>query len=161
MREASANIFLMAVDDDDSALEMLKYVLDENGVTKYSLSQTKEQFYKLKNSDINLILIDHRLYGDDAGLEIIKEVRQWNEENYIIIMSGVKDFDIAIQYTNLGANKFLYKYWPDFKDRLVSALREGFRAAKKRFDLAIEHKEFYEIMKERSRQTDELFKKLR
>jgi DNA-binding response OmpR family regulator len=133
MKDASANILFKVLDDDPEELEVVEVVCKEYGIMNYQLHTDEEGFFKNMNSDINLLLIDHRLKLKD-GLDITRRVKSMNVDNYVIVASLIQDFDVAVAYLRAGADDWLKKYETNYLDQLVLALRKGFSEAQKRID---------------------------
>ncbi|MFP4047460.1 MAG: PAS domain S-box protein [Bacteroidales bacterium] len=79
---------VLVVEDDPTTLEYLKEVIEPMGV-ELILKQTGEEGYQAfkDNADIDLILMDIRL-PDISGTEIIKRIRETNNEVKIIAQTA-------------------------------------------------------------------------
>lgn len=129
---ATASILTYVLEDDSDVLDIIKEMLHENGITQYSLFTSPTDFLKDLNSDINICVIDHYLTGGLDGIQVIKEIKAKNEFSYVIIMSGQKNFDVAVAYLNNGAEKYVDKTKPKYLETLIQELQTGFKIADRR-----------------------------
>lgn len=148
MNIESANILLLALDDDLDELEIFEDIFKQYEVDKYELCFSVDKFEENLNADINLCIIDHKL-GVKTGIEVIKKIKDKNKENYVIVASGIEDFDVAVEYIRAGANWWAKKNAPDYKEQLVEGLRKGFAEAQERRRIAIELAEKKSVKDER------------
>lgn len=123
---------ILIVDDLIDYLQSLKNALarDFDVVTASSLEEAKEKI----SSGIDLLLSDIRLDENEPenkdGILLLK----WSKENFpdvpVMLMSIYRDFDIAVEAVNLGADKFLRK--PINIAELKNALQEALKGVKKK-----------------------------
>ena len=99
----------LIVEDDPTSLEYLKEVIEPKGA-ELILKQTGEEGYQAfrDNTDIDLILMDIRL-PDISGMEIIKRIRETNNEVKIIAQTAYamgEDRKLCLQ---AGADDYIAK----------------------------------------------------
>ena len=100
---------VLVVEDDPTSLEYLKEVIEPKGA-ELILKQTGEEGYQAfrDNTDIDLILMDIRL-PDISGMEIIKRIRETNNEVKIIAQTAYamgEDRKLCLQ---AGADDYIAK----------------------------------------------------
>lgn len=160
MKEASENIMLLALDDDKDDLLILEDIFKEYNVSRYALHTDKEKFFEDAASNMNVIITDHKMVLD-SGLEITKQIKDINPDNYIIVTTVMENIDVVIDYLNAGANKFLKKLDIDYRKKLEAYLREGFGVVRKRIEAAKEREDYYRMVRAHSKRTDEIISKIR
>jgi|UPI00036399DB Response regulator containing CheY-like receiver, AAA-type ATPase, and DNA-binding domains len=102
---------ILIVDDIEEYLKSLKAIL-ENKFSVITSTSLEDARNKVSN-DIEIILLDIRLdENDDAnkdGLLLLEWIKKKYPEIPVVMMSGYKEFDLAVDSLNLGASYFLRK----------------------------------------------------
>jgi DNA-binding NtrC family response regulator len=102
---------ILIVDDDEKYLKSLKAILERKFgvIMSTSLEDAKGKI----NRDIEIILLDIRLDENDSsnkdGLLLLEYSKKNFPEIPVVMMSGYKEFDLAVDSLNLGASYFLRK----------------------------------------------------
>lgn len=102
---------ILIVDDIEEYLRSLENVLkvDFEVLRAMSLEQAKQKM----DESIKVALVDIRLKEDDPnnrdGLVFLEWVKMNFPNTKVIIMSAYKEFDLAVEALNLGAEYFLRK----------------------------------------------------
>ena len=100
---------ILIVDDEQSMLEFLEYVLNKEGY-KVRCAQEGEQALKLLSgeSEFDLVISDLRM-PDVDGLELLKASRAADPELPFIFMTAYASSDTAIEALKLGAFDYITK----------------------------------------------------
>ena len=110
------NFSILIVDDEKSLLENLYNFLKNKGFKYvYTAKNLKEARFKLKNFNIDLIVLDLML-PDGSGFDLLKEVRQ-NSNVAVIILSALDGIDDRREGFENKADDYLVK--PFFPDELL------------------------------------------
>jgi len=102
---------ILIVDDIEEYLRSLENALknDFEIIRAMSLTEAKERM----NESIKVALVDIRLKEDDPnnrdGLVFLEWVKMNFPKTKVIIMSAYREFDLAVEALNLGAEYFLRK----------------------------------------------------
>lgn len=99
---------ILIIDDDIEICHLLKDFLDKKGYTVFCATTAREGIDLLNAEDPRVILLDIRL-PDMNGVDTIKEIRKENSSVGIIMITGLKDEDIASQTIELGASDYILK----------------------------------------------------
>ena len=101
---------VLAVDDEEHILELIKYNLETNGFEVITVGTVKEAYEKLKKYTIDLILLDIML-PDMDGLSALRELRSNQQTQFIpVIMITAKTEEIdKILGLELGADDYITK----------------------------------------------------
>lgn len=122
------NFSILIVDDEKSLLENLYNFLKNNGFKDvYTAKNLKEARFKLKNFNIDLIVLDLML-PDWSGFDLLKEVRQ-NSNVGVIILSALDGIDDRREGFENKADDYLVK--PFFPDELLWRIDAVLRRSKK------------------------------
>ncbi len=99
---------IFIVDDDPFCLAMYEEHLHNLGFTAVTaFSSGKELLSNLyKNPD--LIFLDYNL-DDIKGIELLLQIKEFNPNIHIVVVSGQVDMDIAIQFLKNGAFDYIIK----------------------------------------------------
>lgn len=136
--EATVNIGTIILEDDLEVHEIIKAMLQENGITNYQIHSTPEEYLQHIDADINICVIDHKLDSGMTGFDVLKKVKQINKWSFVIIMTGQSDIEVVVQYLNAGADKYVSKSGRtiiEYMDDLIEKLIIGFDVAKERIRL--------------------------
>ncbi|MEJ3659414.1 response regulator [Pseudomonas fragi] len=120
---ASASSFVLIVEDDPVARELLAEFLELNAIECLKASNEEEALALLAaGQPINLMLTDLRMLPHD-GLHLIRKVRESERAALpIIIMSGDANVRDAIDAMHLSVVDFLLK--PIDTDKLLKLIRQ-------------------------------------
>ncbi|MDM8550986.1 response regulator [Desulfobacterales bacterium HSG2] len=100
---------ILVVDDEPDILHILSKALIREGYKVRSTLGGAEAIDLFKTEPFDLIVTDIRMPGTD-GLEVIRQVRQLDEETEIIVLTAYPSVDIVIQtLKNFSVYDFLTK----------------------------------------------------
>ncbi len=115
----SFKIFI--VEDDPLYGEMLKYHLSLNPDNEVVKFETGEECLRNLYQAPSLISLDYSL-PDMSGFEVIKKVKEYNQDIPIVIVSGQEDVATAVKLLKDGAYDYFVKD-EDTKERLWNTLK--------------------------------------
>lgn len=98
---------LLIEDEKELALSIQKYLTDKDFVCEW-VDNAKNAINKFSIYDYDCILLDLML-PDGNGFEILKELKEQNKEEGIIIISAKETLETRIEGFNLGADDYLTK----------------------------------------------------
>lgn len=101
-------IIIYAVEDDESIRDLYKYTFEPLGYDCRTYETAEEMLTVLKTEPCHIILMDIMLHGMD-GLTAIKQVREFNTNIPIIIVSARGDEINKVRGLNAGADDYLAK----------------------------------------------------
>ena len=81
---------IIAVDDDKGVLDSLSVLLIRNGYNFVGITDPVQAIERVKNEHFDLMLLDFMMtpiHGD----KVVEEVRKFNKELYILLLTGHKD----------------------------------------------------------------------
>ena len=99
---------VLVVDDELDARELLQAFLVAKGYAVVTASDGEEALQKVKEERPHLILLDVRLPKLN-GLEVLKHVREIDQEVGVIMITAVKEEDTGRQALQLGAFDYITK----------------------------------------------------
>lgn len=113
---------ILIVDDEEAIRESLFDVLKKRGYDVFLGSSGKETLEILKKNIIDLILLDIRL-PDVDGIEILKKVKEFDNEILVIMMTAYADIQTAVTAMKSGAYHYINK--PFELDELKLLIEKG------------------------------------
>lgn len=84
------NYKIIAVDDENGIIDSLTVFLSRSGYTLVGCTNPLEAIQRVKNEHFDLMLLDYimtPIHGD----QVVEEIRKFNQELYIILLTGHKD----------------------------------------------------------------------
>lgn len=113
---------ILVIDDEDFILQLAKDILERSNYDVHVMSNGYEGLRLIDTEKFDLLLTDIRM-PDISGLDLIRNVRNRNNEIPIIVITGHGTLDIAINAIRLGAQGFLLK--PFTPEELRSTVSEA------------------------------------
>lgn len=143
MTEEPFKIFL--VEDDIIFAKIISYHLSLNPDNQVEIFPDGKSMLKNLYKNPRLISLDYNL-PDMTGLEVLKQIREFNDETPVVIVSGQQDVATAIELLKKGAYDYILKD-QDTKERLwniVKNIRENLSLRQKIADLEEQIEKKYE-----------------
>ena len=99
---------ILIVEDDSFILTFTSKNLKSQGYLVTTAMTGKDALAKVQTSNYNLVLLDIGL-PDITGTEILKKIREINQDIIVIMMTGNPQLDSSIDSVNYGADGYLIK----------------------------------------------------
>jgi len=96
---------VLIVDDDLGICESLSDIFQEKGYLVSIAGKGSEAIDKLKQTEINVALIDIKL-PDISGTELLKKIKEINPEIICMIITGHASVENAVNALELGASLY-------------------------------------------------------
>lgn len=99
---------ILIVDDEEGIRELLSDFLKNEGFLCETASDGAEALAKFKNDGFDLVISDIRmpLMG---GLELLRHIKEVDELTAVIMITAVKDVNVAIEALTMGAYGYVIK----------------------------------------------------
>lgn len=115
---------ILIVDDEPDILKSLETILSHEGYKIKKATNGLEAIEIFNSESIDLVITDLKMPGMD-GAEVVKQVRQLNEEVMVLILTGHATLEKAIQTLRDNmAYDFLTKPIDDI-DKLLNSIRQA------------------------------------
>jgi DNA-binding NtrC family response regulator len=128
----SAKFSVFIVEDDEWYLRMLEYHIKLNPDNHVESFTNGKELLKNLSKKPNLITLDYSLGDENAG-DIIKEIKNYDADIPIVIISGQKDVTTAVDLLREGVYDYIVKD-EDTKDRIWNIIKH----LKQNVDLKVE-----------------------
>lgn len=113
---------ILIVDDDEVMKETLSDVFKKRNYEIFLASVGKEVLPVIKRNIIDLVLLDIRL-PDIDGLDVLKNIKEFDTEILVIMMTAYSDVQTAVAAMKLGAYHYINK--PFELDELRLLIEKG------------------------------------
>ena len=101
-------ITMLIVEDDSGVRSSLERSFERKGYAVIGASTAADAIESLRTRKVDLVLLDIRL-PDRSGLEVLKLVRDLDEEILVIMMTAYPEVKTAVQAIKDGAHGFVVK----------------------------------------------------
>jgi len=101
-------ISILAVDDEEPFLQLIKSLLTHEGYTVEVAKDGVLAINALQQQIFDLVLLDVKLPRVD-GMEVLKFIRDHSFDTQVIMLTGVHDVKIAVECMQLGAYSYITK----------------------------------------------------
>lgn len=113
---------ILVVDDDVSVRRYLTSLFRKEGLPFIACESAADAMTQLQENAVSLVLTDIMM-PEVSGIELLDQVRAFNAEIPVILMTGFADLEVAIEAINKGAFSFLTK--PFRQSNLLSVVMRG------------------------------------
>ncbi|MEW6517330.1 MAG: sigma-54 dependent transcriptional regulator [candidate division FCPU426 bacterium] len=122
--ERTKRLKIVAIDDEPEICWLLTRILEEEGHLPLVADNGPEGLELVRRENPDLVFLDLRLPGMD-GLEVLRQIREFDQDLMVIILSAFESFEAAVQSMKLGSYDFLTKpiNVEEMKITLKNALR--------------------------------------
>jgi len=113
---------VLVIDDEEAIRSLLCDFLETKGYQSSSAADAREMIVEMNKEVPDIVFLDFRL-PDVDGLELLKWIKQLNQEIVVIMMSGYATEDIARDSLQWGAFDYLRKPFEfDQVERVLAAV---------------------------------------
>ncbi|MBN2654881.1 MAG: hybrid sensor histidine kinase/response regulator [Nitrospirae bacterium] len=99
---------VMVVDDEPLTLEATALILEAFGFSVLQCGKPQDVLPKLKQELVDAVISDIRM-PDISGLDLLDQIRQFDSDIPVILMTGYADMNVAIEALKKGAFDFIIK----------------------------------------------------
>lgn len=117
------HIKIFIVEDDPAYNKFLQYVLNLNPDYEVEVFTSGKSCLENLNKQPAIITLDYSL-PDIPGEEVLKKIKEFNNEIDVIIISAQENIRTAVELLKLGAYDYIAKD-EETKDRLLNAVRNA------------------------------------
>ena len=97
-----APVKIFVVEDDPTYLKFLNYVIGLNPDHEIKAFSNGQDVLNALHEKPSIITLDYSL-PDKSGEEVLKEIKEFDQNIPVIIVSGQEEIGIAVQLLKLGA----------------------------------------------------------
>ena len=112
---------IMVVDDEVKECELLERFLERKGYDVITFYNGEKALERVKYEKPDVILLDIKMPGMD-GIEVLRNIREFDKDVGVIMVTALNDKATGIAATRLGANDYVTK--PVDLDHLETSIRK-------------------------------------
>lgn len=120
MKQDNTVTRIFVVEDDFMYQRMIKYVMELNPDHEVHVFASGQECLQQLHLEPDIISLDYTL-PDMTGEEVLEEIKEFNEEILVVILSGQQDISTAVKLLKKGAYDYITKD-EETKDRLLNTL---------------------------------------
>lgn len=116
---------ILIIDDDQSMRDLLFTILKDDYLV-VTVNGALPGLEIVKHQDFDVILLDIML-GDGNGIDVLKQIKQFNEKTEIIMITVIRDLRTAVDAIKNGAFDYITKNFEynDVKHIIQKAIAQG------------------------------------
>jgi len=116
---------ILVIDDNESILVSLKYVLAEQFDTVLTLNNPEKVLVTLMQNEVDVVLLDMNFQlgvnTGSEGLFWLGNIKRAHPEIPVVLFTAYGEIDLAVRGLKQGASDFVVKPWDN--DKLLMTLR--------------------------------------
>jgi PAS domain S-box-containing protein len=116
----------LIVDDEQSIQRLLKILLSQEGFVVDCASNSLEVESFIQTGKYDLVLLDIHLGSGENGIQILRNLRDHDEQAHIALITGRPDFETATEALRLGAFDYLMK--PLYPHQVISTAKRALKS---------------------------------
>jgi DNA-binding NtrC family response regulator len=120
---SSDPIKIFIIEDDPAYQKFLKYIIGMNPDHEISVFSDGRSVIGQLHEKPSIITLDYTL-PDVSGEELLKSIKENNEDTHVIIISGQENIGTAVNLLKLGAYDYISKD-EETKERLVNSINNA------------------------------------
>jgi DNA-binding NtrC family response regulator len=106
---------IFAVEDDVIFGKMIKHTLEKEDTYDVTVFTTGEEFFDHLHEQPDIVTLDYNLPGM-TGLDILKQINQYNPDIAIVVVSGQEEVTVAVEAYKHGAKYYIVKNKQTFEE---------------------------------------------
>ncbi len=128
---------ILIIEDEPEMQELIRQSLENENFLVETASDYSTGLDKIVSYDYDCILLDIMLPGG-SGLDLLKELKDLNKSDSVIVISAKNSIDDKVKGLNLGADDYLAKpfHIAELNARIKSVIRRNSAEGKKYLELA-------------------------
>lgn len=101
-------IKIFTIEDEVIFGKMMKFTLEKEGNYDVTHFQSGEDFFQHLHLNPDIVTVDYNLPGM-SGLEIIEQIKHYNPDISVVVVSGQKEVKVAVEAYKAGAKYYVVK----------------------------------------------------
>jgi DNA-binding response OmpR family regulator len=118
-------IKVLVVDDEEEICELTRSFLRKKKYCTFGATSADEAIEVVKKEKPHLVLLDVRL-GDASGIEVLQEIKDFDKNIKVIMVTALNDEESARQAESRGAEGYIVKpFTASYLDEIILKKRAG------------------------------------
>ncbi|MEZ4461202.1 MAG: response regulator [bacterium] len=121
----SRDIRILIVDDDRDICEYMELLLSQSGYHAMSVCEPENALKIIRDDGCHVVILDLMMPGI-SGMEVLKEIRDYDSDLPVIVVTGHATVDTAVQSMKFQVSDYIRKPFDidDFNASLEKVLRD-------------------------------------
>ena len=153
----AAGATILIVDDEPAVLALVRDVLDDTGASLITAERAEQAVVYLREGRVDVLVADINLPGL-SGIELLSQARTLDPTVVVIMMTGSRELDLAVEAIRTGADDYVVK--PFSAGHLIESVSRGLMKRQ----LILGGKAYQELLEsqvdQRSRQLQQVVRQL-
>jgi signal transduction histidine kinase len=115
---------ILVVDDEPDIVKVLSKILEVSGYDVVAAYGGAEGVKAAKETKPELVLLDYMM-PDLTGLDVLKEIKEFSDEIYVVMVTGRGSEEVAAAVMKAGASDYVIK--PFVKDQIITVVKDTLR----------------------------------
>jgi len=99
---------VLVIDDEPEIGRLFSKILSEEGCEVFIARNGNDGICKIKKRNPDLVILDLKL-PQKSGIEVLREIRKFNKELRVVILTAYETVETAVEAMKLGAHDYLSK----------------------------------------------------
>jgi DNA-binding NtrC family response regulator len=99
---------VLVIDDEPEIGRLFSKILSEEGCEVFAAMNGNDGICKIKKRNPDLVILDLKL-PQKSGIEVLREIRKFNEELKVVVLTAYETVESAVEAMKLGAHDYLSK----------------------------------------------------
>lgn len=118
------NIKIAVLEDNEDDSFFLRKLLKSHGIENVIFYDNPVSFAESIDSNVRILIVDHKLQGEKNGLDVIREIIDDDEYRYFIMLSGLEDFNVIYGFNQVVQHGvYILKGRPESEDLIIKTIR--------------------------------------
>ena len=113
--------YILIVDDEEGIRFGLKNLFIRNGYKVFEAENISSALSIVRKEEIDIALIDIQLGNGENGIELLRQLKNVNEEIQVIMITGYGSIDTAVASIKRGASNYILK--PIKNDKILNEVK--------------------------------------
>jgi DNA-binding response OmpR family regulator len=140
MKHRKTLVFI--VEDNEMYSTMLDYILSKENTHQFIRFNTGEKCVENMYLNPDVVILDYGLPGID-GLETMQNIKKFNSDTPVIILTGNRNLSIAKKLLDSGAFDYIYKEDEDVVSLIVATMNNALSVSRQLYDSQKEREKRY------------------
>ena len=118
---------ILIVDDEPKMRDLIARALEKDGHVVETADSKKSALERVSGGNFGLVITDLKMETDEAGVEILAQVKEERPETEVILMTGYATIEVGARAIEEGASDYLIKpvNLGELRDRVRAIEKKG------------------------------------
>ncbi len=148
---------ILVVDDEQDIVKVLSKILELAGHEVIAAFNGVEALQAVRQRNPQLVLLDYMM-PDMTGLEVLKQIKEFSEETYVVMVTGRGSEEVAASVMKAGASDYVIK--PFVREQITTVVKDTLRIRSAEIKAKRLQDEIQELNRDLERKVEERTKDL-